>query len=184
MIDTAIADVKILKPQVFGDNRGWFMESWSKKKMEDAGLFYDFVQDNQSFSSVKGTIRGIHFQYGEAAQAKLVRCVKGAVLDVAVDLRKDSPTYKKYVAVELSAENFTQLLIPRGCGHGFLTLTDEVEFVYKEDNLYAPTEDRNIIWNDPDIGIDWGIDNPILSEKDAKAPKLSDIENDINYINF
>ena len=113
MIDTAIADVKILKPQVFGDNRGWFMESWSKKKMEDAGLFYDFVQDNQSFSSVKGTIRGIHFQYGEAAQAKLVRCVKGAVLDVAVDLRKDSPTYKKYVAVELSAENFTQLLIPR-----------------------------------------------------------------------
>lgn len=184
VIDTAIADVKILKPQVFGDNRGWFMESWSKKKMEDAGLFYDFVQDNQSFSSVKGTIRGIHFQYGEAAQAKLVRCVKGAVLDVAVDLRKDSPTYKKYVAVELSAENFTQLLIPRGCGHGFLTLTDEVEFVYKEDNLYAPTEDRNIIWNDPDIGIDWGIDNPILSEKDAKAPKLSDIENDINYINF
>ena len=184
VIDTAIADVKILKPQVFGDNRGWFMESWSKKKMEDAGLFYDFVQDNQSFSSVKGTIRGIHFQYGDAAQAKLVRCVKGAVLDVAVDLRKDSPTYKKYVAVELSAENFTQLLIPRGCGHGFLTLTDEVEFVYKEDNLYAPTEDRNIIWNDPDIGIDWGIDNPILSEKDAKAPKLSDIENDINYINF
>ena len=184
VIDTAIADVKILKPQVFGDNRGWFMESWSKKKMEDAGLFYDFVQDNQSFSSVKGTIRGIHFQYGDSAQAKLVRCVKGAVLDVAVDLRKNSLTYKKYVAVELSAENFNQLLIPRGCGHGFLTLTDEVEFVYKEDNLSAPAEDRNIIWNDPEIAIDWGIDNPILSEKDAKAPKLSEIENNTDYINF
>lgn len=102
VIDTAVEGVKILKPQVFGDKRGWFMESWSKKRMEDAGLFYDFVQDNQSFSSVKGTIRGIHFQYADDAQAKLVRCVRGAVLDVAVDLRKGSPTYKKWVAVELT----------------------------------------------------------------------------------
>lgn len=184
VIDTAVEGVKILKPQVFGDKRGWFMESWSKKRMEDAGLFYDFVQDNQSFSSVKGTIRGIHFQYADDAQAKLVRCVRGAVLDVAVDLRKGSPTYKKWVAVELTPDNFNQLLIPRGCGHGFLTLTDDVEFVYKEDNLYAPKADRNIIWNDPDIGIDWGIDNPILSDKDAAAPRLSDVENDESYMNF
>ena len=184
VIDTAVDGVKILVPQVFGDNRGWFMESWSKKKMEDAGLFYDFVQDNQSYSSVKGTIRGLHFQYGGDAQAKLVRCVKGVVLDVAVDIRKGSPTYKKWVAVELTPDNFKQLLIPRGCAHGFLTLTDEVEFVYKEDNLYAPQSDRNIIWNDPDIEIDWGIDNPILSDKDAKAPRLCDVENDEAYMNF
>lgn len=184
VIDTAIVGVKILKPQVFGDNRGWFMESWSQKKMEDAGLYYNFVQDNQSFSATKGTIRGLHFQYGDKAQAKLVRCVKGAVLDVAVDLRKGSPSYKNWVAVELTPDNFNQLLIPRGCAHGFLTLTDNVEFVYKEDNLYAPHDDRNIIWNDPEIGIDWGIDNPILSDKDAKAPKLCEVENDEAYMNF
>ena len=155
VIDTEVVGVKILKPQVFGDNRGWFMESWSQKKMEDAGLFYNFVQDNQSFSATKGTIRGLHFQYGDDAQAKLVRCVRGAVLDVAVDLRKGSPSYKKWVAVELTPDNFNQLLIPRGCAHGFLTLTDNVEFVYKEDNLYCHPADRNIIWNDPEIGIQW-----------------------------
>ena len=184
VIDTEVVGVKILKPQVFGDNRGWFMESWSKKKMEDAGLFYDFVQDNQSFSASKGTIRGLHFQYADVSQAKLVRCVRGAVLDVAVDLRKGSPTYKKWAAVELTPDNYKQLLIPRGCAHGFLTLTDNVEFVYKEDNLYCHPADRNIIWNDPDIGIDWGIDNPVLSDKDAKAPMLRDVENDEAYINF
>ena len=182
--DTQVDGVKIIEPQVFGDNRGWFMESWSAKKMEAEGLFYNFVQDNHSFSAVKGTIRGLHFQYGDDAQAKLVRCVRGAVLDVAVDLRKGSPTFMKWTAVELTPDNFKQLLIPRGCAHGFLTLTDDVEFVYKEDNYYAHAADRNIIWNDPDIGIDWGIDNPILSEKDAKAPLLKDVINDIDYINF
>ena len=143
--------------------------------MEEAGLYYDFVQDNHSMSSVKGTLRGIHFQKGDKAQAKLVRCVRGAVLDVAVDLRHESPTYKQWVAVELSAENKKQLLIPRGFGHGFVTLTDEVEFLYKADNYYAPEADGGIRWNDPEICIDWGVENPILSAKDEKNPLLKDV---------
>ena len=166
--------VVIIEPDVFGDNRGFFMESWNKKKMAEAGLDYDFVQDNHSKSTVKGTLRGIHFQKGDKAQAKLVRCVKGAVLDVAVDLRKNSPTFKQWVGVELSEENKKQLLIPRGFGHGFVTLTDDVEFLYKTDNYYAPEADAGIRWNDPDIGVEWGIKNPILSEKDKKNPFLKD----------
>lgn len=173
-IKTEIEGVMIVEPAVFGDHRGFFMESWSKRSFEEAGLHFDFVQDNHSSSSVKGTLRGIHFQRGEKAQAKLVRCVKGAVLDVAVDLRPDSPTYKKWVAVELSAENKRQLLIPRGFGHGFVTLTDEVEFLYKADNYYAPEADGGIRWNDPEIGVNWGVENPILSQKDANAPWLKD----------
>lgn len=172
--ETALPGVYIVEPKVFGDNRGFFMESWSKRAFEEAGLHYDFVQDNHSSSSVKGTLRGIHFQRGEKAQAKLVRCAKGAVLDVAVDLRPSSPHYKKWVAVELTAENKKQLLIPRGFGHAFLTLTDEVEFLYKADNPYAPEADGGIRWNDPEIGVEWGIQAPILSEKDSKAPFLKD----------
>lgn len=172
---TKLDGVVIIEPDVFGDHRGFFMESWSEKKMEEAGLHYNFVQDNHSMSSVKGTLRGIHFQKGDKAQAKLVRCVKGAVLDVAVDLRHESPTYKQWVAVELSEENKKQLLIPRGFGHGFVTLTDEVEFLYKADNYYAPEADGGIRWNDPEIGVDWGIENPILSAKDEKNPYLKDL---------
>lgn len=179
VIETEIKDLYMIEPQVFGDNRGWFMESWSQKKMEEAGLFYNFVQDNHSFSAVKGTLRGLHFQKGSSSQAKLVRCVRGAVLDVAVDLRKNSKTYKKWVGCVLSEENKKQFLIPRGFAHGFLTLTDNVEFVYKADNYYDPQADRNIIWNDEEINIDWGIENPILSEKDKKAPKLS--ESDVDF---
>ena len=167
---TKLEGVVIIEPDVFGDNRGFFMESWNKKKMAEAGLDYDFVQDNHSKSTVKGTLRGIHFQKGDKAQAKLVRCVKGAVLDVAVDLRKNSSTFKQWVGVELSEENKKQLLIPRGFGHGFVTLTDDVEFLYKADNYYAPEADAGIRWNDPEIGVEWGIDNPILSEKDKKNP--------------
>lgn len=174
VIKTAVLDVYIIEPKVFGDKRGYFFESWSKKKMEDAGLFYDFVQDNESYSTVKGTIRGLHFQNGEHSQAKLVRCVKGKVMDVAVDLRKGSPTYKKWVAVELSAENKRQLLIPRGFAHGFVTLTDEVEFLYKADNFYDFENEGSIRWNDPEIGVEWGIENPIVSEKDEKAPFFDD----------
>lgn len=179
VITTEIEDLFIIEPQVFGDNRGWFMESWSQKKMEEAGLFYNFVQDNHSFSAVKGTLRGLHFQKGSSSQAKLVRCVRGAVFDVAVDLRKNSKTYKKWVGCILSEENKKQFLIPRGFAHGFLTLTDNVEFVYKADNYYDPQADRNIIWNDEEINIEWGIENPILSEKDKKAPKLS--ESDVDF---
>ena len=171
---TKLDGVVIIEPDVFGDNRGFFMESWNKKKMEEAGLYYDFVQDNHSKSTVKGTLRGIHFQKDDKAQAKLVRCVKGAVLDVAVDLRENSPTFKQWVGVELSAENKKQLLIPRGFGHGFVTLTDDVEFLYKADNYYEPEADAGIRWNDPDIGVEWGVENPILSEKDKKNPFLKD----------
>lgn len=171
---TKLEGVVIIEPDVFGDNRGFFMESWSKKTMEEAGLYYDFVQDNHSKSTVKGTLRGIHFQKGGKAQAKLVRCVKGAVLDVAVDLRKNSPSFKQWVGVELSEENKKQLLIPRGFGHGFVTLTDDVEFLYKADNYYAPEADAGIRWNDPDIGVEWGVENPVLSEKDKTNPFLKD----------
>lgn len=174
IIRTYILDVYILEPKVFGDHRGWFMESWSQKEMEEAGLYYNFVQDNHSFSANKGTLRGLHYQKGDACQAKLVRCASGSVLDVAVDLRQGSPTFKKWVAVELSAGNSRQLLIPRGFAHGFLTLTDNVEFLYKADNYYSASNDRNIIWNDEEINIDWGVKDPILSEKDAKAPRLCD----------
>lgn len=178
---TKLDGVVILEPQVFGDNRGFFMESWNKRKMEEAGLFYDFVQDNHSSSTVKGTLRGIHFQKGEWCQAKLVHCTRGAVLDVAVDLRKSSPTYKQWVGVELSEENKKQLLIPRGFGQGFVTLTDHVEFMYKADNYYAPQADAGIRWNDPTIGVDWGIADPILSEKDTKSPWFADIEDELEF---
>mgnify|MGYP000699438658 FL=1 len=173
---TKLDGVVIIEPEVFGDNRGFFMESWNKKKMAEAGLDYDFVQDNHSKSTVKGTLRGIHFQKGDKAQAKLVRCIKGAVFDVAVDLRRNSPTFKQWVGVELSEENKRQLLIPRGFGHGFVTLTDDVEFLYKADNYYAPEADAGIRWNDPEIGVEWGVEEPILSEKDKKNPFLKDCE--------
>ena len=179
VIETGLKDAYILEPRVFGDYRGWFMESWSEKTMADAGLHYQFVQDNHSFSAQKGTLRGLHFQKGDAAQAKLVRCVKGAIVDVIVDMRESSPTYKKWVKVELTEENKRQLLIPRGFLHGFVTLTENVEFLYKVDNLYNAEADRSIIWNDPDIGVDWGIENPILSEKDLKAPRL--VDSDIDF---
>ena len=171
---TEVPGVYVVEPQVFGDHRGFFMESWSQRAFEEAGLHYNFVQDNHSSSTVKGTLRGIHFQRGDKAQAKLVRCVRGAVLDVAVDLRPSSSAYKKWVAVELSAENKRQLLIPRGFGHGFLTLTDDVEFLYKADNFYAPEADGGIRWNDPELRVDWGIAEPILSEKDSGSPFLED----------
>lgn len=181
VIKTDLLDVYILEPKAFGDHRGWFMESWSQKKMEEAGLFYNFVQDNHSFSAKKGTLRGLHFQKGDAAQAKLVRVAKGAVVDFAVDMREGSPTYKKWVGVELSAENKRQLLIPRGFLHGFVTLTDDVEFLYKADNYYNAEADRGIRWNDPDIAVDWNIENPITSDKDNNAPLLKDSDIDFKY---
>ncbi len=171
---TKLEDVYIIEPKVFGDHRGFFMESWSNQAFENQGLHYNFLQDNHSSSTVKGTLRGIHFQRGDKAQAKLVRCARGAVLGVAVDLRPSSPTYKQWVAVELSEENKRQLLIPRGFGHGFVTLTDDVEFLYKADNYYAPEADGGIRWNDPEIGVEWGVDAPVLSDKDAKSPFLKD----------
>ncbi len=179
-IETSLAEVFVIEPKVFGDSRGWFMETWSKTKLDAHGLCYEFVQDNHSFTKSKGTIRGLHFQNNPMAQCKLVSCIAGAVLDVAVDIRACSPNYLKWVAVELTAENKCQLLIPRGFAHGFLTLTDDVEFVYKVDNYYSKEYDRSILYNDPAIGIDWGINNPIMSEKDMNAPLLAD--SDCNFI--
>ena len=173
VIETALAGVRILEPKVFGDARGWFMESWSKKKMEDAGITVDFVQDNHSFSAQKGTLRGLHYQLNPMAQAKLLRVSRGAIFDVAVDIRRGSPTYAKWVGVELTAENYRQLFIPRGFAHGFITLTDDVEVQYKADNFYAPTCDGNIRWDDPEIGVEWPLAPVVLSEKDAAAPLLA-----------
>lgn len=181
LIKTELEGVYIIEPKVFGDYRGWFMESWSARDLAEQGINVAFVQDNQSFTAKKGTLRGIHFQQGPKAQAKLVRVVKGAVMDVAVDLRKGSPTYKRWIAVELSADNKKQLFIPKGFGHGFLTLTDDVEFVYKCDEYYSKEHDRGIRFNDPDIGVEWGIDNPILSEKDSSSPLLKDSDCNFKY---
>jgi len=175
---TELPGVYILEPKVLGDERGWFMETWSLEKLSELGSRFNFVQDNHSYSEKKGTLRGIHFQNGEAAQAKLVRCTMGRLLDVAVDLRKASPTYKKWIAVELSADNKRQLLIPRGFGHGFLTLTNDVEFLYKVDNPYDAAADRGIRWDDPELAIDWGTMKPVVSEKDAAAPLLRDSDCD------
>ena len=180
VIETELAGVRILEPQVFGDARGWFMESWSKKKMEDAGIFVDFVQDNHSFSAQKGTLRGLHYQLNPMAQAKLLRVSRGAIFDVAVDIRRGSPTYAKWVGVELSAENYRQLFIPRGFAHGFITLTDNVEVQYKADNLYAPDCDGNIRWDDPEIGVAWPIAPTVLSEKDGTAPLLA-VRKELNF---
>lgn len=181
VIQTELPDVKILLPRVFGDNRGWFMESWSKRDMEKAGLFFEFVQDNHSFSAQKGTLRGLHFQKNPFAQAKLVRCARGAIMDVVVDIRRGSPCFGKWTAVELSSENKKQLLIPRGFAHGFLTLTDDVEILYKADQYYSPEADRSVAWNDPAIGVHWGIAAPVLSLKDQNAPLLVNSDADFIY---
>lgn len=176
---TTISGLYVLVPAVHGDNRGWFYESFSAREMEKAGLEYNFVQDNHSMSSAKGTLRGLHFQLAPKAQAKLVRCTRGRVLDVAVDLRRDSDTYKKWFSVELSQENKKQLLIPRGFAHGFLTLTDDCELQYKTDEFYSGEHDRSIRFDDPDIAVAWGVTNPTLSQKDLQAPLLA--HSDINF---
>ena len=179
LIETKIPGLVVLDPDVYGDHRGWFAETYRKSNFEALGIKADFVQDNHSFSAQKGTLRGIHLQNNPFAQAKLVRCTRGGVLDVAVDLRKASPTYKQWVGVELTADNFKMFYIPRGFGHAFLTLTENVEFQYKVDNFYSKESERSVRWDDPEIGIDWGTDGLILSEKDQNAPLLGDC--DINF---
>ncbi|QVK17129.1 dTDP-4-dehydrorhamnose 3,5-epimerase [Mycoplasmatota bacterium] len=177
---TKLDGVFILTPRVFKDNRGYFTESYNQKKMMEAGFNYHFVQDNHSYSQDKGVLRGIHFQINPKAQTKLVRCTRGKILDVVVDLRKNSPTYKQYVQVELSSENFKQLLIPKGFGHAFLTLTDDVEVQYKVDEVYSKEHDRSINYKDPELNIEWPDFEMILSDKDKNAPLLSD--SDINFL--
>lgn len=179
--ETKLKGVYVIKPLVFGDNRGWFMESWSGKKLAEAGIDVDFLQDNHSFSAQKGTLRGLHYQLNPMSQAKLLRCTSGRMFDVAVDIRKGSPQYGQWVGVEMSAENKKQLFIPRGFAHGFITLTDNVEVQYKADNYYAPDCDGNIRWDDPEIGVQWPIQPVILSDKDKSAPLLKERTN-LNFV--
>ncbi|MCL2365862.1 MAG: dTDP-4-dehydrorhamnose 3,5-epimerase [Oscillospiraceae bacterium] len=171
--ETKLPGVLILEPKVFGDSRGWFMETYIKIKTPQIDC--EFVQDNHSMSAQKGTLRGIHFQSAPMVQAKLLRCVSGAIMDFAVDLRPDSSTYKQWICLELSADNKKQLFVPHGFGHAFITLTENAEVIYKTDNYYSPEHDCAISWADPELGIDWGVENPILSDKDKKAPFLKDI---------
>jgi dTDP-4-dehydrorhamnose 3,5-epimerase len=181
VIKTDIEDLYIIETKVFEDNRGWFTESYSAKKFKDNGLDIEFIQDNHSLSKEKGVLRGLHFQLFPKAQTKLVRCTRGSIYDVAVDLREGSPTYKSWVGVELSAENKKQFLIPKGFAHGFLTLSDNSEVQYKVDEYYAPEYDRSIKYDDPEINADWGIKDPILSEKDKNAPLLKNSDCNFKY---
>ena len=176
-IETKIKGVFIIEPKVFQDARGYFMEAWKQAEFDEHVGRTVFIQDNESKSSF-GVLRGLHYQKGDASQAKLVRVIKGKVLDVAVDIRKSSPTFGQHVMVELSEENKRQFFIPRGFAHGFLVMSEEAIFTYKVDNPYAPQCDAGIRWNDPDLGIEWPIDpaQVLTSEKDLKQPLLKDAE--------
>lgn len=180
---TKLADCFIIHDTVFGDNRGYFFESFNKKTFFDkTGLDINFIQDNQSKSS-KGVLRGLHFQHGEFAQAKLVRVLEGKVLDVAVDLRRESPTFKQYITVELSAESRTQFFVPRGFAHGFVVLSETATFFYKCDNLYNKASEGGVIYNDPELNIDWKLaaDELLISEKDQVLPKLSEMIDSLQF---
>ena len=178
IIKTNIEGVVIIEPRIFKDDRGYFFESFSQREFEEKVCKTTFVQDSESKSSY-GVLRGLHFQKPPFAQSKLVRVIKGAVLDVAVDIRKGSPTFGQYVSVELTGENHRQFFIPRGFAHGFSVLSEEVIFQYKCDNFYSPQSEGAIAWNDPDLNIDWRIpaEKVVLSEKDSKHPRLKDWQN-------
>jgi len=173
---TVIDGILIIEPEIHKDYRGWFTESYSKIEFERYGIYTNFIQDNHSMSLKKGTLRGLHYQDNPKAQTKLVRCTRGMIFDVAVDLRKGSKTYGRWIGVELTSENQKQLLIPKGFAHGFVTLCDNVEVQYKVDEYYDPELDRGIRFDDPDISINWGVETPILSEKDKNAPYLKEIK--------
>lgn len=179
---TEIPEVIIIEPKVFGDNRGYFLESYNQKEFESNIGTVNFIQDNES-KSVKGVLRGLHFQSPPFAQAKLVRCIEGKVLDVAVDIREGSPTFGKHVAVELSSDNKRQLFVPRGFAHGFVVLSDEAIFSYKVDNYYSPNHDSGIKWDDSDLNINWNIDvsDVNLSEKDKDLIALKDFKSPFTY---
>jgi len=178
-IKTEINNLWVLKPKVFKDERGWFVESYNDSVLKDHGIDIIFKQDNHSLSLHKGVLRGLHFQNDPNAQTKLVRCTKGKIFDVAVDLRKSSTTYLKWFGIELSSDNKTMLFVPQGFAHGFLTLEENTEVQYKVDAFYHKTSDRSIRYDDPQIGIQWPLDNVILSEKDTNAPLLKN--SDVNF---
>ena len=176
-LPTDIDAVVEVRPKRFGDQRGWFSEIYKRDAFADAGISVDFVQDNESFSAPSGTLRGLHYQLAPHPQGKLVRVVRGSILDVAVDIRRDSPTFGRHVAVTLSADTGNQLYVPVGFAHGFVTLEPDVQVTYKVTDRYAPETERSIRWDDPTIGIEWpdlGSDGPVLSDKDAVAPLLAD----------
>lgn len=175
--ETSIKGVYVIEPRVFNDARGYFFEAWKQAEFNEHIGKVDFIQDNESKSTF-GVLRGLHYQKGQYSQAKLVRVIKGRVLDVAVDIRRSSPTFGQHVMVELSDDNKRQLFIPRGFAHGFLVLSDEAVFTYKVDNVYAPQAEAGICWNDPALGIEWPIDRSqvLTSEKDLKAPRMSEAE--------
>ena len=177
--ELSLAGVKILEPKYYEDYRGYYVESYSSRTLKEFGINNVFVQDNHLLSFRAGTIRGIHFQNTPRAQAKLLRCTRGSILDVVVDLRKNSPTYKKWLSIEITADNRKQIYIPKGFGHACMSLVDDTEVQYKVDELYEPEYDRAIAWNDSELGIEWGIPNVIVSEKDKNAPILS--KSDVNF---
>jgi len=176
---TIIPNLLVIEPKVFEDHRGWFSETYNSKVFNDNGICIQFVQDNHSYSKRKGVLRGLHFQNEPYAQTKLVRCTKGKIWDVAVDLRKSSPSYLKWVGIELSEDNHKMFLIPQGFAHGFITLEEDCEVQYKVDNLYHPNADRSIRYNDLSINIDWPLTEVILSDKDKKASSLE--KSDFNF---
>ena len=182
--ETKLQDVKIIEPAVFGDKRGFFTETYSDRDFKVAGIDFDFIQDNQSLSADAGVLRGLHFQRGKASQTKLIRVVTGAVLDVIVDVRKGSPTYKQWEGYLISESNHRQLLVPRGFAHGFVTLTDNVNFLYKCDNYYDAEADGGITFMDKELNINWPIDfdQAITSEKDAKQPTFAEFEKDNPFV--
>ena len=173
------AGLILLKPKIFGDSRGYFLETFRREFFKEHGIDIEFVQDNYSFSRKKA-LRGLHFQTGKSAQAKLITVAQGSILDVAVDIRKESPSYKEYAAVELNSENHHQLYIPEGFAHGFAVLSDEAAVMYKCSTYYDPDSEKGIRWNDPELNIDWKTNDPVLSEKDRKLPLLQEIsDNDL-----
>ena len=180
VIKTNLEGVVVLKPRVFEDARGYFFESYNKKAFEAAGITEEFVQDNQSLSQ-KGVLRGLHFQNPPHAQGKLVRVINGSVFDVAVDIRRNSPTYGNWFGLELNEENKTMMYIPAGFAHGFLTLRDNTVFAYKCTNTYNKASEDCLLWNDPEIGIDWNFDNPLLSDKDLEGKLIRNFETMFNY---
>lgn len=180
-IETSLKGVYLLEPTVFEDHRGFFMESYNKNDFKEIGIDIDFVQDNHSLSIQPGVLRGLHYQLEPKAQTKLVRCLKGAIYDVVVDLRKNSPTFGKWESFILTEYNKLQLLVPKGFAHGILTLVPNTELLYKVDEFYSKEHDRSIRWDDPKLNINWPVKNVILSEKDEKAPLLDEVLDEINF---
>ena len=179
----AIPEVRLIKPPKFADSRGFFSETYNKQRFAEAGIDVDFVQDNHSLSAYKGTLRGLHFQSPPFTQCKLVRVLKGAIFDIALDIREGSPTYGRHVSVIISAEAWNQILIPVGFAHGFCTLEADTEVLYKVDNLYSPDHDLGLNWNDPELGIEWPVSaaEAVLSEKDRHHPNLRDLSTIFDY---